>query len=459
MLLTALFMAQYDFFVVNVAAPSIGRDLHAGSVTLELVVGGYGFAYAAGMITGGRLGDMFSHRLVFAGGMAAFSIASLLCGLAPGPGTLVAARLLQGLTGALMVPQVLAMVTAAFPAEFRGRALGWYGVAGGLGSIVGQVLGGLLLQSDVMGLGWRVIFLVNVPVGIPAAVLAWRLLPRTGGGPNRSRLDPFGAAGIALTLGLLLVPMALGQSQGWPSWTWMCMAAAVPTAALAAWWQRTLAARGGQPVLDLTLFRVPSYVAGVVAIASFMAFFVGFMFTLALLLQGGLGLTAFQSGLAFAPMGVLYSVTSLGGARLAGRYGLLVLAAGCAFSGAGLVVLALRLLSTPSDPGLLWVMTGMMLVGAGNGFLMPQLIRLALVRVRAAQAGVGSAILTTAQQFSGAAGVAVGGATFFGVLGSRATVSAHAQAMGWVAVLFLGLIAIVTVLVGVNGRIARRTAD
>jgi MFS family permease len=457
-LLSALFMAQYDFFVVNVAAPSIGRDLHAGPVALELVVGGYGFAYAAGMITGGRLGDMFSHRVIFVTGVTAFAAASLLCGLAPGAGTLVAARLLQGLTGALMVPQVLAVVTAAFPAGSRASAMGWYGVAGGLGGITGQVLGGLLVQSNLLGLGWRVIFLVNVPVGIAAAVLAWRILPRTGGGANRPRLDPLGAAGIAATLGLVLVPLILGQQEGWPPWTWVCIAAAVPSAAAVIRWQRMLAARGGQPVLDLTLFRLPCYVAGLAAIAAFMAFFVGLMFTLALLLQGGFRLTAFHAGLAFAPMGVLYAVASLSGSRLAGRYGVRVPAAGCVVSAAGLAVLAVRLLAAPGHPGLVWVMTGMALVGTGNGLLMPQIIRLALVQVRAAQAGVGSAILTTAQQFAGAAGVAAGGGIFFGVLGAGVTLADHARAMGWATVLYLALLVFVTVLIAVNGRVARRAA-
>ncbi|MBO2451841.1 MFS transporter [Actinomadura barringtoniae] len=457
MLLSALFMAQYDFFVVNVAAPSIGHDLHAGPVALELVVGGYGFAYAAGMITGGRLGDLFGHRRIFVVGMAAFTTASLLCGMAPTPGTLVAARLLQGLTGALMVPQVLAVVTAAFPEEGRARALGWYGVAAGLGSIAGQVLGGLLLQADVFGLGWRVIFLVNLPVGVPAAILAWRLLPRTGG--DAAKLDPLGAAGVALALGLLLAPLTLGQQEGWPVWTWISMASAIPMAALTLWWQRTLTARGGRPVLDLSLFRVPSYVAGVVAIAAFMAYFVGFMFTLALLLQAGLGLTAFQAGLAFAPMGVLYSATSLGGSKLAARHGTLVPLAGCALSGAGLIVLAARLLTASADPGLPCVMTGMVLVGAGNGLILPQLIRLALTRVNAERAGVGSAVLTTAQQFAGAAGVAVSGAVFFAVLDTGSTATAHGRAMGWVSVLFLVLVALTTALVAFNARLAARIAD
>ncbi|GAA3465640.1 hypothetical protein GCM10018965_001920 [Nonomuraea roseola] len=217
-LLAAWFMAQFDFFVVNVAAPAFERELHADAAALELIVGGYAFAYAGGMITGGRLGDQYGHRRLFVVGVLAFTAASLLCGLAATPLQLIVARLLQGLAGAVMVPQVLAVITATFPAGARARALAWYGAAGGLGSLAGQVLGGLLLHADVLGLGWRVIFLVNLPVGLVTALLAWRLLP---GHESRAavRLDPLGALGIAFTLGLVLVPLALGRTEGWPLWT------------------------------------------------------------------------------------------------------------------------------------------------------------------------------------------------------------------------------------------------
>ena len=168
-LLVATFMGQFDFFVVNVAAPSLRTDLHAGDVALELIVGGYAFTYAAGLITGGRLGDMFGHRRMYVIGMSSFTAASLLCGLASTPGQLIAFRLLQGLTAAAMLPQVLGLITATVPPRARPRAMAWYAVASGLGGIGGQVLGGLLVSADVAGLGWRAIFLVNVPVGVVGA--------------------------------------------------------------------------------------------------------------------------------------------------------------------------------------------------------------------------------------------------------------------------------------------------
>lgn len=225
--LTATFMGSFDLFVVNVATEALRADLRASDAALELVVSGYAFAYAAGLITGGRLGDRFGYRRTFVAGMVAFTVTSLLCGLAQGAGELVVARMAQGLSAAVMVPQVLSLVTARFPAAHRGRATGWNGAMAGIGSIAGQLLGGVLLQADVFGLGWRAVFLVNVPVGVVASVAAWRMLPPHVAGPRR-QFDALGALGVTATLALLLVPLALGRDEGWPVWTWVCLAAAAP---------------------------------------------------------------------------------------------------------------------------------------------------------------------------------------------------------------------------------------
>lgn len=438
-LLSAWFLAQFDFFVVNVAAPSFEKGLGASPAALELIVGGYAFTYAAGMITGGRLGDRYGHRRIFVVGMLAFTVTSLLCGLAGDAGQLVAARLLQGLAGAVMVPQVLAMITAVFPPEDRPRALGWYGVAGGLGSIAGQILGGLLLEIDLLGLGWRVIFLLNVPVGLVASWLAWRVLPE-----RRERVpgqDPLGAAGIALTLALLLVPITLGREQGWPVWTWACMAASVPVGAAVVFWLRRLHTRGGEPVVDVTLFRSRSYVAGIVAVVAFMAYFASFMFTLTLLLQGGLGLGVLHAALVFAPMGTVFSVTALLGSRLVARYGPVVTVVGGCTTMTGLLMLIVSLRAEGTGIGQAWIVVALMLVGSGNGLVLPRLIGIALVDVRPDQAGVGAAVLSTAQQFAGSAGVAVIGTVYFAASGA-------ATAMERSTLIDLILIATVTLLVG-----------
>jgi MFS family permease len=214
--LMAMFMAGFDIWVVNVAAPSLQRDLHVSDAALQLIVGGYAFMYASGMVTGGRLGDLLGYRRMFMIGVASFATASLLCGLAQSPAELVTARLLQGLTGAAMVPQVLALITAIFPVSERSRALSWFGVTIGLSFVSGQILGGLLLQANVLGLTWRPIFLVNVPVGALALIAAVLVVPRAGG-QRRPRLDPVGALGVSAALALALVPLTLGHDEGWPA--------------------------------------------------------------------------------------------------------------------------------------------------------------------------------------------------------------------------------------------------
>jgi MFS family permease len=437
-LLSAYFMAQFDFFVVNVAAPSFERSLRAGPVALELIVGGYAFAYASGMITAGRLGDMLGHRRMFIVGVLAFTVASLLCGLAQNPAELVAARLLQGLAGAMMVPQVLGTITATFPFRDRPRAIAWLGVTGGVASVAGQVFGGWLLSADVLGLGWRALFLVNVPVGLLAAAAARRVLEHRAAqsGAPRARLDIPGAAGVTATLALVLVPLALGRTTGWPAWTWACMACGLAVAGLTGYWQRTLRERGGQPVLETTLFRLPTFAAGTAASVAFLAYFASFMFTLTLMLQGWFGLTPFRAGLAFAPMGVTFSITALLGRPFVARYGRRTIGAGCAIVAAGLVPLTV-------DPGLALVIVAAGTVGAGNGLVLPQLIGTALTRVPSQLAGVGSGMLTTAQQFAGSAGVTIIGTVFFAVLGT----GDYAGAARATAIIYLALTALVAALV------------
>ncbi|MYU22068.1 MFS transporter [Streptomyces sp. SID8352] len=429
-LLSAMFFAQFDFFVVNVAAPSMEESIHATSGQLELVVGGYAFAYAAGMITGGRLGDGFGHRRLFIIGTLAFGVTSLLCGLADTPAQLIVARLAQGLAGAVMVPPVLAVITAYFPDEKKGRAMAWYGVAAGLGSIAGQVLGGALVASDFAGLGWRTIFLINVPFCLLIALAALKVLPaRTRLG--RTGLDPVGALGVSAALALLLVPLTTGHASGWPAWTWISMALALPFGAATLWYERSLAARGGNPVLVMSLFRSESFRSGVIAGVAFMIYFGSFMFTLTLLLQSGLGLDPLEAGLVFSPMGVLFTATSMVGGRLTARWGMNALVVSGGVTALGLALLALRLATAGADTGLPWIVFCLCLIGGGNGVVLPALFGAALTTVRPQDAGTASGILTTTQQFASAAGVAAVGALFFATAGKAPTDGDWAGAMAW----------------------------
>lgn len=444
-ILTATFMALFDFFVVNVAAPTLQHDLHTSDGSLQLIVGGYGFTYATGLVTGGRLGDRFSYRRLFILGMAAFAIASLLCGVAQTGPELVAFRLLQGFTAAAMVPQVVALITATFPAEERPKALSWLGVAVGVGSVAGQIIGGVLLQANLLGLGWRAIFLVNVPVGMISIALAYRLLPDTRAA-TRPHFDLVGAVGVSASLGLALVPLVLGRDEGWPLWTWISLGAAAPAMFSVLRWEQRVARSGGQPLIDLTLFRDRSFNAGLGAIAGYMALFGSFMLGLTLLLQAGLHLTPLSAGLTFGPLGVTFAITSILSSRLVGRYGPVVTSVGSVISGLGVLGLLLELWASGSSITALQLVPAMAVCGIGNGLAMPTIMGIVLTRVRPAQAGAAAGVMTTTQQFAGAAGVALIGVVFFSALGSHPHLSTYVSAMIGLLGLDLGLVAAALVL-------------
>ena len=295
-ILIAMFMAGFDIWAVNVAAPSLQRDLHVSDAALQLIVGGYAFMYASGMVTGGRLGDLFGYKRLFLIGVVTFALASLACGVAPTAGALVVFRLVQGLTGAVMVPQVVALITATFPARERSKALGYYGATMGLGFVSGQILGGGLIQANIFGLGWRAIFLVNVPVGVIALIVAAVVVPKAHG-QRKPRLDPLGAIGVSGGLALALVPLTLGSDEGWPVWTWVSLALALPVVAATLAWERRLTRGGGDPLLNLALFRDRAFSAGLLLNFASLFFFGSFMFVLTLLLQSGLGLSPLHAGI------------------------------------------------------------------------------------------------------------------------------------------------------------------
>jgi MFS family permease len=430
-LLAAMFMVQFDLFVVNVAAPSLAHDLHTGEAALELIVAGYAFTYASGLVTGGRLGDLFSPRVMFLGGTLAFTAASLLCGLAQNSGQLVAARLLQGLTGAAMVPQVLALIIGVFPPAERSRALGWFGVALGTGGVAGQVLGGALLQGNVFDLGWRVIFLVNVPIGLAAVALAMRLLPQRAS-TARPKLDPIGAVGISGSLALALVPLVIGRTEHWPVWAWIMLAASVPAMWLSLRWEAALARRDGQPLLDLTLFRNAVFTRGLIVCVGVFAAFYSFMFSLTLVLQSGLGLDPLEAGYTFAPLALAFAGASLMAPRKVGTYGARLVTGGIVIAGVGMLSLIAVLQISGSDTSAARVIGPLILIGLGNGLAVPVLTGVVLAGARTVQAGAASGVLTTGQQFSSAAGVATIGTIFFSTLGSHHDVAAFAHSLEWV---------------------------
>ncbi|AUG78959.1 MFS transporter [Kitasatospora sp. MMS16-BH015] len=450
-LLLAMFMAQFDLYVVNVAAPSLEHDLHAGQAALELIVAGYAFTYASGLVTGGRLGDLFGSRRLFLWGTAAFTAASLLCGIAQNPGELVAFRLIQGLTGAAMVPQVLALITATFPPTERAKALSWFGVTVGVGAVAGQVLGGALLQADVFGLGWRVIFLINIPIGLISLGFAQSLLPRKRAAGTQ-KLDPVGAVGISGSLALALIPLVLGRTEHWPVWTWIMLILSAPVMAVTLAYEKKLTAKGGQPLLNLSLFSDRAFTRGlIVSIAIFTGFF-SFMFALTLVLQSGLGLTPLQSGLTFTPLGVAFSVASITSQRIVARHGGRIITTGATIAVIGMIAILIDLKVSGAATTAPRLIGPMVLIGFGNGLAVPALIGAVLAGIKPQQAGAAAGVLTTAQQFASAVGVAALGSVFFAAVGSKHGPAAYASALEWVAA--IGLV-LVLIAIGVSIKLPR----
>lgn len=424
-------LPMIDFFIVNVALPTIDTTLHASTATLELVVAGYGIAYALLMVLGGRLGDAFGRRRLFTFGLAAFTITSLACGLAPTAMTLVAARVAQGAASALMLPQVLSTIQATTHGEQRSKALGIYGAVGGISTVVGQLLGGALVSANIAGTSWRPIFLVNVPIGLIGLLLARRNVPETRS-TNPTPIDRMGTAVLAVALLTLLVPLMEGQATGWPLWIWVSLGV-FPFAAAAFVLIEKRAERAGRvPLLPPSIMRMPSIRRGLLVAMPFFIGFGGFMFVYAVTLQDGLGLGPLGSGLALTPMAIGFFSTSLISSRLVTRFGSKVIPMGTAVQGFGIATMIVVTLIFWPHLNVLVLAPSMLVTGLGQGMAMTTLFRVVLAHVPAESAGVGSGALATTQQSSLALGVATLG-TLFSVLSAPAELgmrNAFALVMG-----------------------------
>jgi MFS family permease len=436
-LITGQFMALLDVTIVNVAIPTIKARLHASGAALQLVVAGYTVTYAMLLITGARLGDLRGHRRLFLAGLGTFTLASLACGLAPTTAALVAARLVQGAGAALMVPQILSVIQRQFSGADRARALGVYAATLASGAVVGQALGGLLVSADLLGAAWRPVFLVNVPVGLAAAVLVPRLVPADHV-PGGRRLDLpglFTASGAVL---LVVLPLVLGHQQGWPAWTFASLAAGVLLAGVFVRVERSVAGRGGDPLLDLRVLRAPGLPAGLAALTAAMVGYGGFLFTLALHLQLGLGDSALRAGLTFAPGAAAFGATGYFWRRLPGRVHHALTPAG--FAVAALAYLGLAATLQTGTSGGPWLPVLLVLYGTGFGAAFSPLVTQALVHVPPAEAADASGLLTTTIQLSQVLGVAVFGSLFLSLAAQQqphASAAAFSTVELWLAALTL----------------------
>ncbi|WP_262005630.1 MFS transporter [Streptomyces sp. FIT100] len=294
-LLGGMFLGNVDIAVVNVAVPSIRDRLHASGGELELIVSGYTLVYAMLLITSARLGEIRGRRRVYLWGLAVFTLSSLACGLAPDSATLVGARVVQGIGAALMVSQVLTSIQVHFDGAARRRALGAYTGVLGVSSVIGQALGGILVQADILGAGWRPIFLINVPIGIVLLITSFVFLPDDETERDK-KLDMRGVGLLSLGLFLLVTPLVLGRDAGWPLWTWLCLAGSLPAFVLFAKVEQGIARRGGSPLMNVALLARRHVALALVSQAATRAGYFALLFVLALYLQQGLGRSAAYSG-------------------------------------------------------------------------------------------------------------------------------------------------------------------
>ncbi|MFF4651823.1 MFS transporter [Streptomyces sp. NPDC001380] len=444
-MLAATFMTALDVFIVNVALPSLQADLGAGEAAAQWTVAGFGLALAAGLVTAGRLGDRYGRRRVFALGLALFTAASAACGLAPAAGALVAARVAQGASAALMGPQVLAVLRTAFTGAAQARAFAMYGLTMGVGAVLGQLVGGLLIRADLLGLGWRNCFLINPPVGLATLALVRRTVPESRA-PQRPGLDPGGVALLTAGLTALVLPLIQGRETGWPLWTRLSLGASAVLLALFGAHQHRR--RDRDPLVDTRLFRERAFTVGILAQLAFWLGQASFFLVLALYLQQGRGLDALGSGLLFVSIGTGYLVTSTTAHLVAERLGCQAIALGAVLMAAGLVLLELTARGIGTTGGVWWLAPALFLDGIGMGLVIAPVTATVLAGVAPRLAGSAAGVIATVQQVGGALGIALIGLLFYGAGGA---VSGFGHSVAALAVLEL-------VLAGLVQLLPRRTA-
>ncbi|MEU6219215.1 MFS transporter [Streptomyces sp. NPDC047022] len=452
--LTAQFMALLDVFIVNVAVPTIGSQLHASGAALQLVVAGYTITYAVLLITGARLGDLLGHRRVHLVGLALFTAASLACGLAQSAGELIAFRLVQGAGSAVMIPQVLSLIQRHFTGEARVKALGVYSAVLATGAAAGQVLGGVLVSADLFGTGWRPVFLVNVPVGLVLLLVGHRVLPRDDARARERAygLDLPGLLLLGSAVSLLTVPLVLGQEEDWPLWAWLSLAAAVVIFVVFCAYESRLSRRGGTPLIAPRVLRHPGIGLAAVRLLAVMAVNAGYMFTLTLHIQGGLGYSALRAGLTFAPTAAVFGLVGLTWRRLPASWQRLLIPSGFLLTALGVACVGWALHG--GGDGGPWLYLAFAGVGAGLALGFGPTLTGALATVRPEDAADASGLLATVTQLGQLTGVAAFGTLFLNRLESPGAPGAYTSSDALLACVYA--LAATSMLGAVSGLVRRR---
>jgi EmrB/QacA subfamily drug resistance transporter len=440
-------MDAIDATIANLAGPSIRADLGGSETTLQWVLTAYTAAFAIGLITSGRLGDLLGRRRLFLLGLAGFTLASLACGLAPGVGFLITARVLQGLFGSVMIPQGFALVKVVFPPEDLRKALIPFGPVMGLATVAGPIFAGWLLHLDLFGSQWRSIFLINVPIGIVAWALAWRFLPSRSGEDATARLDPGGVGLLTAASALLIIPLVQGRDLGWPLWTYLSMAGSVVALVLFVVSER----RSRHPVITPSLFGKRSFVVGLAIVCGFYSSLSGFQLAVNLLLQLGLHWTPLHTSLTLIPMALGSALAVLlAGAVLTQKLGRATLQLGLGIAVIGLLALWWTIAQWGGGSLTSWTLApSLLLIGFGTGLVFIPIFDFVLGDATTDEVGTGSGMLNAIQQFSGAIGVAALGTVFFARLNDGATAafdSASELVIGLAVVLYALTFALVWLL-------------
>ena len=411
--LIAEMMDLLDSTIVNVAGPALAGELAASSTDLQWVIGGYALALGSGLILGGRLGDRFGRRNMFIFGLIGFTLASLACALAPTVFALIVLRFIQGFLGAMLLPQGFGLIRESFPPQEFGKAFAAYGPAFGLGGILGPVIGGFLIQADLAGLGWRSVFLVNVPIGIAAALLSAKYLPKSEADKS-VKIDLLGAILVILASGLLVYPLIKGQEAGWPLWTYLMLIGSVLVFVIFAMMEKATKKRGGSPLIDAAIFKKRAYTFGLSGLALYFAGFTGIYLILTLFLQFGERFTSAEAGLGNIPIALGSAIGgTISGAFLADKIGgrfTLQIGAFVQLVGVGLMWLAVPSLDNFS----IWQMVPALVVsGIGTGLIAAPIFDTILTTVEPNQSGSASGVLSAVQSVSSSVGVAIFGTVFF----------------------------------------------
>lgn len=410
--LAAMIMNLLDSTIVNVAAPSIQRDLHTSSSALEWVAAAYTLAIAVGLLTGGRLGDRYGRTTMLMIGLSGFVAASAACACAWSPGSLIAFRVLQGLSAALLTPQTFGLIRDLFPPDQIGKAFAAFGPVIGLSTVAGPVVAGLLIKADLFGTEWRSLFLINVPLGVFALIVGSRVLP-AGLTRRQVRLDPLGTVLIAVASFLLVFPLVDGRAQGWPTWIFGVLAAAVPVLGAFALQQRRRVRRGATPLVELSVLAKRSYLSGVIFTLVFFGAIVGYSLTMGLFLQVGLGFTAMHASLYLAASAVGAFLGSGIGAWAATAIGRPILHIGLTISAGGATLLLVSLHLASGAPGAGALLPGLAVFGFGMGMIFVPLFSIITGEIEDHEVGSASGLLEALQQLGSSLGVAVLATLFF----------------------------------------------